>query len=708
MLVFLITYLSSLPIRIECEEPNLVPLKRMELDIQVYEGSSQTLFTLEYHNSLTSTLKEAKLILPFDTSFAISDVILKYQGKVFMSSAFDKTTSKTIYEEHKSQNETSLLVSREGDMLSIMLATIPSGIDLEIKFTMFGQHSIRFDSIKEEFFTEYGFPVTFIPRYSPIGSSIPEQPELQNQKTIPYDFGIRFKAPGASHLDTKNVDDSFITDNSFSIFKPIEKDFIVRVYHKSVPSNFVEETKDTQCVTFNVNGLNLLKESKQKSNPSIVFLVDRSGSMEGDPITNVRKALEVFLHSVPDGSTFDIVGFGSSYQSLFKSQRTYNDNTLSHAKSYIEGIRANLGGTEILEPLKYILTEQKPDVLFLLTDGAVSNNEEILSFVQNYPTRIFTLGIGLYSSIDLVRGLASKTGGIYEFVRNMDDIDSAVVRLLTDAINPALSMVTIDTDCGESMQRIPCIIPRNSLTTLSFIGPKKQCSVKVSGKTEDQTILDIIFDSSTAQQLGSSKHHHCTSIVRAANEDVITQEKAVQYAKAFNLLTKHTSLVLFDETKKHQGGDISIKIPIPYRDVPEMVFAAPNMALGHAYSKSSRKLHRSISADNMADQMNAPVQPAEPQTASVSTTNHEDICLKLSKLQKSNGIWKDIKEIETLLSIAFSIKDENELTAYAIEFLKKNCSSKYSLITEKAVKTLIKSLDKTQYEELSKWALGRV
>jgi Mg-chelatase subunit ChlD len=44
-----------------------------------------------------------------------------------------------------------------------------------------------------------------------------------------------------------------------------------------------------------------------------IFLIDRSGSMSGQRINLAVEALTLFVHSIPYGSMFNIVSYGSSF-----------------------------------------------------------------------------------------------------------------------------------------------------------------------------------------------------------------------------------------------------------------------------------------------------------------------------------------------------------------------------------------------------------
>lgn len=86
-----------------------------------------------------------------------------------------------------------------------------------------------------------------------------------------------------------------------------------------------------------------------------VFIVDRSGSMGGERIEITKKALELFMQSLPPKSTFQIISFGSNFDQL-KLKNTngrieYNDKNKDAAIRVIEDFVANYGGTNIYSPL---------------------------------------------------------------------------------------------------------------------------------------------------------------------------------------------------------------------------------------------------------------------------------------------------------------------------------------------------------------------
>ncbi|XP_063487713.1 von Willebrand factor A domain-containing protein 5B1 isoform X8 [Symphalangus syndactylus] len=160
----------------------------------------------------------------------------------------------------------------------------------------------------------------------------------------------------------------------------------------------------------------------RKAHGEFIFLIDRSSSMSGISMHRVKDAMLVALKSLMPACLFNIIGFGSTFKSLFPSSQTYSEESLAMACDDIQRMKADMGGTNILSPLKWVIRQPvhrgHPRLLFLITDGAVNNTGKVLELVRNhaFSTRCYSFGIGPNVCHRLVKGLASVSKGSAEFL----------------------------------------------------------------------------------------------------------------------------------------------------------------------------------------------------------------------------------------------------------------------------------------------------
>ena len=62
------------------------------------------------------------------------------------------------------------------------------------------------------------------------------------------------------------------------------------------------------------------------SDQIFIFLLDRSGSMEGKKMKMAKDALKLFIQSLPKGAMFEIIGFGSNFVISSKNSLGYLNN----------------------------------------------------------------------------------------------------------------------------------------------------------------------------------------------------------------------------------------------------------------------------------------------------------------------------------------------------------------------------------------------
>ena len=192
---------------------------------------------------------------------------------------------------------------------------------------------------------------------------------------------------------------------------------------------FAEETLDDAIIAMkkdqnaNLDDINVLSATGE-----FIFLIDRSGSMSGERISMAKQALLYALKSLPPRSFFNIYSFGSDYYGLYPQPLASTEKNINDAIKKVEAFSADMGGTEIYDPIFTILSTKRlkkhPRTLFLLTDGDVSNPDKVINLVRvnNHRARVFTLGIGNGCSQHLIKETAKAGQGCSEFVDNPSDI----------------------------------------------------------------------------------------------------------------------------------------------------------------------------------------------------------------------------------------------------------------------------------------------
>ncbi|XP_066493804.1 von Willebrand factor A domain-containing protein 5B1 [Tiliqua scincoides] len=218
----------------------------------------------------------------------------------------------------------------------------------------------------------------------------------------------------------------------------------------------------------------------RKTQGEFIFLVDRSGSMSGVNISRVKDALLVVLKSLMPTCLFNIIGFGSTFKALFPSSQTYCEENLVIACESIKKIRADMGGTNVLSPLKWVIRQPihrgHPRLLFLLTDGAVSNTGKVIELVRNQSsTRCYTFGIGQNACRRLLNGLAAVSKGSAEFLVEGERLQPKMIKSLKKAMAPVVSDVTVEWVFPETTEVLispvsaSCLFPGDRLVGYSIV-----------------------------------------------------------------------------------------------------------------------------------------------------------------------------------------------------------------------------------------------
>lgn len=192
--------------------------------------------------------------------------------------------------------------------------------------------------------------------------------------------------------------------------------------------------------------------------PEIVFICDRSGSMAGSKIESLKKALKVFLKSLPVGVKFNICSFGSKFSFLYSKSKSYSQTSLQEAISHVEQFDANFGGTSMYDPVEATIKKRYKDMnleIFLVTDGEIWDQSQLFTLLNTEiaesskgQIRVFSLGIGDAFSSSLVEGLARAGNGFSQTVGSTENCAAKVVRMLKGALSPHVIDYSLEVKFG--------------------------------------------------------------------------------------------------------------------------------------------------------------------------------------------------------------------------------------------------------------------
>ena len=440
-----------------CTADARVPLERVDVRADIQGAQARVTCTQRYRNSELRPI-EAVYVFPLDEGAAVCGFAAVVGGTRYVGTVKPREQAFEAYDDAIAAGHGAFLLDEERpDVFMASVGNLAPGTEVEIEVTYVAELPFEGESIR------FMLPTTVSPRYAPpedrvgIGRSPEAALNPPRAREVPYGLMLtatvsassrirRIESPSHPIAVETDGDRAVVTLSQERVALDRDVVLLITPSEPAAPHVVLERTAAgplAAAVTFRPT-FSLAREPID-----VVFLVDRSGSMQGSSIEQVRNALQLCLRSLEPGSEFNIVGFGSAFESLFEECRPYDERTLAEASRYVDALDANLGGTEILPALEFVL-KQAPRTrvlqLVVLTDGQVTNTDAVLDVVRREAdrVRVFTFGIGRGISQHLVRGLARVGSGAAEFVYPGERLEGKVVRLFGRAMSPALRDVHID------------------------------------------------------------------------------------------------------------------------------------------------------------------------------------------------------------------------------------------------------------------------
>uniref|UniRef100_A0A8P4KKY4 von Willebrand factor A domain-containing protein 5A n=1 Tax=Dicentrarchus labrax TaxID=13489 RepID=A0A8P4KKY4_DICLA len=465
-----------------------VPLKSVEVELEVRDHVATVVSTLNYENKEDKPL-EAVFVFPLPGDAAVCHFSATIGQTQIVAEVKEKQEAHEEYDDALSSGQQAFLLEeseQSPDIFSLSVGSLPPGESASIRLEYVTELAVQADDG-----LRFCLPAVLNPRYQPQGSEgASVQVTSVPASLVPYSlsFSARVSSPrpvskvesncSLDPLQYLNPDVFCDLQVKLAAGHKFDRDVELLIYYKDAhqPIAVVEagqaSAKPGTLMGDPVVMLSLYPEFPQAVMSSVascgefVFLLDRSGSMDSpmdhskrqeSRIGSARDTLLLLLKSLPMGCYFNIYSFGSRFQHIFPKSVEYSQKTMEESLKKVEEMGADLGGTEILEPLKHIYSQScipnQPRQLFVFTDGEVENTKEVISLVKKNSGshRCFSFGIGEGASSALINGLAKEGGGHAQFITGTDRMQPKVMQSLRFALQPAVVDISVTWDLPKGV-----------------------------------------------------------------------------------------------------------------------------------------------------------------------------------------------------------------------------------------------------------------
>ena len=354
---------------------------------------------------------------------------------------------------------------------------------------------------------------------------------------------------------------------------PADRDFVLnwKLAANTVPqASLFRETIDGQnyylaMVVPPVGGTTPKRQAREA-----IFVIDNSGSMAGESITQAKKALSLALQDLKAGDRFNVIRFDDTLTVLFNDAVPADAEHLAVAQRFVTGLQA-AGGTEIYPALKAALKDSTPkdetrlrQVIFL-TDGDVSNEDQVLGEIGTSlgRSRLFTVGIGSAPNTFLMEHIATQGRGTFTHIGSEAEVDARMTELFNKLESPVMTDLRVTTNDAK-LETWPNPIPdlyAGEPVVLTGATDQTTGSLRLEGRVGGKPWSAALDLTTAIDGNGVSKLWARSKI--AAIEDTRyhgakqgdVDAAVLKVALAHHLLSRLTSLVAVDVTPSRPSGE---------------------------------------------------------------------------------------------------------------------------------------------------------
>ena len=647
--------------------PNALPVKSIKLDTKIENQVATTHVEQVFRNDTAYTL-EGTYFFPIPETASIKEFAIWENGKKLVGEVRSREEARRIYDEIvRQQRDPGLLEYAGKDLFQASIFPIPPNSDKKLELVY--SQILNADSGTAAYRYPLGTGKNLWRRQnSDIEIRNGNKPE-QNFGTVSGKIEIigrealrNIYSPSHQIEVNKNGElratisfETTSNNNDFQLFYGMsDNDFGMSLI------TYREPGKDGYFL-MTLSPKDNLSE-RELVNKDIVFVLDTSGSMaDAGKIDKARSALLFGIRNLREGDRFNVINFAGEEHLMEANLIKADKAGITRGIEFVEDLKPT-GGTNINDSLKAALRQfdssSRPKMLVFLTDGlptvGESDADKIVANAQEIKVanlRMFPFGVGYDVNTRLLDLLATKNGGLAEYVEPKEDLEVKVSNFFSKVNSPVLTDMKLDFGSVETDLTYPRelnVMFKGSQIVL--IGRYKNdedienAALKLTGKTGDRTRQFEYFNLKFPKRAdkndflprlwASRRVGWLVEQVRNNGENKELKDEIIELGTRYGIVTPYTSYLATD-------GSIT-NLPLNGRTAQDLRSRpSPSVALksdsGRGAVQMSRQQNRMQSNVSV---MEADKNKSESEEIFVRNTR-ENQYVGTKNFVQENNVWVD-------------------------------------------------------------------
>ena len=325
----------------------------------------------------------------------------------------------------------------------------------------------------------------------------------------------------------------------------------------------------------------------------LCLVLDCSGSMSGDAITQSQQATMAIIDALDGDDRIQVLRFGSTTVPMFRRPLLATPRVKVALRQLLPSINADLGGTDMGDALERALADlgaqdghaedmKRSRAIILVTDGAVQPHDiaEAKNSACRAKVRIFVVAVGSSAGSETLEPLAEATGAVMERAVPAEPIDVGVMRQFRRAREAGPVAVDVRWPDDRAIP-IPISVayPGDAVSAAAQLstthGGDVHIEVPALGFTAQISLAKYSDANAMRALVGMQRYRHGTESER--------QNIALHYG----LLTHETAAVLVKLRSEQDKADSLPQIVQIPQMVPDGMMIAANSTKGMLQSAAS-------------------------------------------------------------------------------------------------------------------------